>query len=171
MHHDSKEVFVPLVGVTVVALSSSAVYAQGIGAASYRAFVVTPKGQSDTGFLPVPTNTSLSYNGIDDFGNPYSYTGEAYATGGRVPLADIQASGSGLLSILSGPLCEAKVTYGYRVMPITGSTRPTVPLVITLAGDARVTSRGAFATANASAARAHPPSWLQAAWLLNSQRS
>ncbi|MAO24730.1 MAG: hypothetical protein CMJ35_04340 [Phycisphaerae bacterium] len=121
------------------------VSAQSLGTATYRAFVSTPEGESDTGFLPVPTNTSFSYNGTDSHGNTYSYTGEAYATGGRVPLADIQAAATGRVASLSGAAAEATISYAYRVMPIAGSTRSTVPLVISVAGKAAVSASSAFA--------------------------
>lgn len=137
-----------LLGLMVVASSASA---QGLGSASYRASVITPQGSNDSTFLPVPTNVSYSYNGSNGPGNPYSYTGQASAGGGRVPIADIDGAGSGSLGSFTGPVAEARVLYGYRVMPLAGSTRTSVPLLITIIGDAHITGTGQFPRAIALA--------------------
>lgn len=121
--------------------------AQGLGSGSYRAFVSTPEGSVNSDFQPVPTNVSFGYSGTDGFGNTYSYTGEAYATGGRIPVADIQAAGIGFLSSTTGATAEAKILYAYRVMPRAGSTRSAVPLLVTIAGDAQVSGSGQFPNA------------------------
>jgi len=133
------------VAVLGIGLFASIGNAQSLGNASYRAYVSTAQGESDTGFLPVPANTSFSFSGTDSQGNTYSYTGEAYATGGQIPLADIQAAATGRVASLAGAAAEATISYGYRVMPIAGSTRTTVPLVISVAGHASVSASGPFA--------------------------
>ncbi len=141
-----------LCGSALVALASHVCTAQGLGAASYRASIVTPEGSNDSDFIPVPVSLSFSYSGVDFQGNPYSYTARSSAGGGRVPIADIDAAGSGSVGgFATGPVAESRVLYGFRVMPRAGSTRTTVPLVITVLGDAQITSTGPFTRAFALA--------------------
>ena len=137
-----------LLGLTC---TQSSVQAQGLGAGSYRTYIMTPEGIVDSDFLPVPTSVSYSYNGVDSQGNPYSYTGRAAAGAGRVPIADIDGAGSGSFGSFNGALAESKIFYSYRVMARAGSTRTTVPLLITIAGDARITGTGSFPRAVALA--------------------
>ncbi len=135
-----------------MALTTNFCAAQGLGAASYRASIITPEGSTDSDFLPIPVSLGFSYNGVDSMGNPYSYTARSSAGGGRVPIADIDASGSGSVGgFISGPVAEAKVLYNYRVTPRAGSTRTTVPLVVTILGDAQIVSTGSFTRAFALA--------------------
>jgi len=147
-----------LVVLAMVSIGVGSAQGQSIAAAQHRVVLSAPNGEFDSGLISVDAIGHWSYSDVDVFGRLTDFTADGLTSGGQSPSATVQAALIGGLTF--GANCEATMSYFYRIMPVGGSTRTAVPLIISAHGDASATASSSSANTlvTATARVFHPGS-------------